>query len=209
MPTNIDDRGMKISVPTKSITTLSCDEVKKLIDAANDRTRLYILLMLNCGMTQKDVAVLRRNEVDLKLGTITRKRSKTAAYEGVPTVTYRLWRDAQELLTREQSEKGDLALLTREGMPLMTESVSESGKYRRLDAIRLAFRAPVMKTGISATPRILRKTSATLIDNKFLGLGELFLGHAPRTIKDKHYAKPPQDLLDEALAWLATQYGVE
>ena len=48
-----------------------------LVTNTSDRTKLYILLMLNCGMTQKDVADLQKTEVDWDAGYISRKRSKT------------------------------------------------------------------------------------------------------------------------------------
>jgi hypothetical protein len=34
-----------------------------------------------------------------------------------------------------------------------------------------------------------------------------FLGHSPRTVADRHYVVPPQELLDEAVTWLGRQLG--
>jgi hypothetical protein len=33
----------------------------------------------------------------------------------------------------------------------------------------------------------------------------LFLGHSPKSVKDKHYAAPQQSLFEEALNWLHAQ----
>jgi len=41
------------------------------------------------------------------------------------------------------------------------------------------------------------------------GLEDLFLGHAPQKISDRHYAKPPQELLDEAVTWLREEYRIK
>ena len=47
--------------------------------------------MINCGMTQVDIADLQPKEVDWDRGRIRRKRSKTDDHEQVPTVDYALW----------------------------------------------------------------------------------------------------------------------
>ncbi|QDU62384.1 hypothetical protein Pan216_32510 [Planctomycetes bacterium Pan216] len=58
-------------------------------------------------------------------------------------------------------------------------------------------------------PKLLRKTSATLIDNEFPGLGDVFLGHSPRSIKERHYVQPSQEKFDEAIAWLGERLGID
>jgi hypothetical protein len=35
-----------------------------------------------------------------------------------------------------------------------------------------------------------------------------FLGHSPRTMKDRHYAAPATELFDKAVLWLGKQYGL-
>lgn len=69
---------------TKTVATpevFTIEDVQKLLYAAKHRTKLYLLLMLNTGSTQKDISDLRITEVDWKRGTITRKRSKTAKHQ--------------------------------------------------------------------------------------------------------------------------------
>jgi hypothetical protein len=36
----------------------------------------------------------------------------------------------------------------------------------------------------------------------------LFLDHAPQTVAEIHYTTIPQDLLNEAIAWLGRELGV-
>jgi hypothetical protein len=54
----------------------------------------------------------------------------------------------------------------------------------------------------------LKKTSATLLrgHREYGGVYDLFLGHAPTKIADRHYAKAPQELLDDAVSWLGEHY---
>lgn len=56
--------------------------------------------------------------------------------------------------------------------------------------------------------KALRSVSATLLDSHkdYARCTTLFLGHAPATIKDRHYAAPPQELFDDAVDWLRCQY---
>ncbi len=63
---------------------------------------------------------------------------------------------------------------------------------------------------ISKPLKALKKTSASLLRNRaqYTGLHGLFLGHASGNISDKHYAQIPQDLLDQAITWLGSEYGL-
>ncbi|MEA1950125.1 MAG: hypothetical protein U9N87_01985, partial [Planctomycetota bacterium] len=57
----------------------------------------------------------------------------------------------------------------------------------------------------------LKKTPASLIRGRqdSSGLEDLFLGHAPQKLSEKHYAKIPQERLDETLIWLREEYRIE
>ena len=77
LPRNIDDSDLSIETTPKKLKTFSKEEMHFLFSLATERTKLYLLLMLNAGMTQKDIADLTREEVDLDQGWIERKRSKT------------------------------------------------------------------------------------------------------------------------------------
>ena len=79
----------------------SNEELATLFRAAKPRMKLYMLLMLNCGMTQKDVSDLNVLEVDWEEGRIIRKRSKTRGNGNVPEVDYRLWPETWDLLQQE------------------------------------------------------------------------------------------------------------
>ncbi len=61
---------------------------------------MYALLGLNCGMSNTDLAGLKKSEVDLKEGTLTRKRVKTGDNDNVPIVCYKLWPETLKLLKK-------------------------------------------------------------------------------------------------------------
>ena len=213
LPRNMDSRssGLKISTPLPTVIVFEKPEITILLKEASERTQLYILLMLNCGMTQKDIADLNHSEVDWERGRITRKRSKTRGFENVPEVSYTLWGTTLTLLQnhRTDSEQGAV-LLNEKGNPLRHEEVQANGKLKKNDNIRNAFSRLQRKTGITKPLKSLKKTSASLIRNdpRYASLESLFLGHAPQSMSDKHYTVAPQALLDDAVIWLSTEYGL-
>lgn len=99
LPRVLDGRSqlLRISRPLPRVIVFTKDEIKQLLAGASDRTKLYVLLMLNCGMTQKDIADLLVDEVEWQEGRIIRKRSKTGDCENVPEVNYKLWPETLRL----------------------------------------------------------------------------------------------------------------
>lgn len=201
---------LTITVGLGEIVVFTKEEITSLL-AAPDRTKLYILLMLNCGMTQKDIADLAVTEVNWEEGRIKRKRSKTGDCENVPTVNYKLWAETFRLLRQERAQESDgLVLLNSNGSPLWTERMSEDGKYQKTDNVKNAFDRLRKTLGITKPLKSLKKTSASLLRNdaRFSNLENLFLDHAPQKMSDRHYAQVPQDLLDQAIQWLGAEYGL-
>ena len=83
LPGNIRDRRFRFNHSVAAeIETFTAEEVRGAADAAPERMRLYLLLMLNCGMYQNDIAELRQQEVDWKKGTITRPQQDAEAGPG-------------------------------------------------------------------------------------------------------------------------------
>ena len=236
LPRVLDGRSqmLKITKSRPGIVTFTVEEIKALLTDASDRTKLYILLMLNCGMTQKDISDLLVSEVDWKEGRIIRKRSKTSDEENVPTVNYKLWPETFRLLQQERDANSqDRVLVNSNGGPLWSEETTADGKYKKNDNVKNAFerlrtvkeiKEPLkarkktstrkveraVKATIDKPLKSLKKTSASLLrDNaQFASLEGLFLGHAPQSMSDKHYTKVPQKLLDQAVQWLGEEYGL-
>ena len=211
LPRNIDDVSLRFETPSPRIVTYTNEEIAALISAASQRTELYLLLMLNCGMTQKDIADLKQSEVLWAESRIVRKRSKTRRKKGVPTVSYQLWPRTSHLLSLERaSTDSEFVLLNERGGPLWQAEVSTDGTIRKIDNIRTAFQRLTAKVKIRKTLKSLKKTSATRIksNGRFRGLERLFLGLSKRDIAESHYAADPQAALDEAILWLGQQYGL-
>ncbi len=213
LPRNMQSKDLAIADRPAKITPFSDDEIKALLDAAPDRTKLYLLLALNCGYTQQDIADLEHCQVDWKKGRITRKRSKTKNSVGVPTVSYKLWRETFTLLKTLRSSDPVRVLLNADGVPLKTEHIDSKGKYKKSDNIKTAYFRLCrgkLKQKKSKPLKMLRKTSPSRLENsKYASCARWFLGHAPRSIADRSYIAPPQDYFDEAILWLGKQYGIK
>lgn len=210
LPGNIRSRRFRFnhSTPAK-IETFTVAEVRALLDGCDgfsERTRLYLLLMLNCGMYQNDIAELRVEEVQWKAGTLARARSKTRG-RGGPVVTYRLWPETFALLKEHRSE-GELVLTTDEGNPLVRYWL-EDGKMRRYDVIQSAWSRLAARTGgkIRLGMKHLRKTSATILGQHphYKFFANHYLADSPKSIADKHYVTPNDVEFFEALEWLRGQ----
>ncbi|MBX6312455.1 MAG: hypothetical protein IRY99_05975 [Isosphaeraceae bacterium] len=210
LPGNIRSRRFRFnhSAPAK-IETFTVGEVRALLDACDgfsERTRLYLLLMLNCGMYQNDIAELRNEEVSWKKGTLSRARSKTRE-RGGPVVTYKLWPETFALLKKHRAA-GELALTTDEGNPLVRYWL-EDGEMRRYDAIQSAWSRLAGKLGgkIRLGMKHLRKTSSTILGQHphYKFFANHFLADSPKSIADKHYVTPNDAEFFEALDWLRGQ----
>ena len=54
-----------------------------------------------------------------------------------------------------------------------------------------------------------KKTSASLLNREFgHDISQLFLGHAPRSVAQRHYIAEYDHRLDEPLLWLGREYGL-
>ena len=113
-----------VAIPTPS-------QLKDLIAVASDRTRLYVLLALNCGMYQSDVGHLTMDEINLDEGYIFWDREKEPTNEF--RVRHDLWPETLAAV-RRHVQATDASKRTfidyREGKP--TE----------IDCLRLAFVDP-------------------------------------------------------------------
>ncbi|HEY7155765.1 MAG TPA: tyrosine-type recombinase/integrase [Gemmataceae bacterium] len=212
LPGNIRSRRLRFnhSAP-KKVETFSTEEVRALLSACDgfsERTKLFLLLMLNCGMYQNDIAELTKEEVDWSKGTIRRARSKTRERNG-PVVTYKLWPETFALLKRYRAKTGELALTTNKGKPLVRYWL-ENGRQRRYDVIQAVWTQLADKLGVAKirlAMKYLRKTSASLLASHphYKFYANHFLADSPRSVADRHYVVPSDPEFFEALAWLRGQ----
>ena len=220
LPRNIDDLAIKTE--RKSPETYPPHLLKELAGQAPAPLRCWLLLIGNTGMLPADLSDLKIDEADLELGTITRKRSKTADHGNVPTVTWLLWDETLEALRQQAEDRPDpapgcedLMLLVRNGGRLKYYAAGK-GKNDTVtvDNVRNALtrlRKKMAGSGINVPTRVdlWRKTGASVINSQkdSAGLVQLFLGHSPATVADKHYAAAPLGRLADATVRLGEVYG--
>ena len=200
----------KVTLPQPAPKFYTIEEVQSLFNAASPRTRVYILLGLNLGYTQADIATLEHGMIDWPTGIVTRNRHKT----GQPQKA-KLWPITSKLLQTEMTDphKSTLVLLGEGGNPLIVDSVNAKGNPIRVDAVRMAFNRVKAKLEIKGDSRgfaIFRKTSAENIgkaNQDSPHLVDLFLGHTQKTMA-KHYANQHFDLLFKATDELAGLYNL-
>jgi integrase len=209
-----DFKDYRITIKKPKVKTIPLDYIKTLIQWARPREKLFILLMLNTGYTQKDLADLRHEEVDLEKGIITRKRSKTGDKESTPEVCYPLWKETLRLLKQHADRKSEWVLTNDDGGKLLTESINKNDKYAKSDNVaviyyRLCNRLKEKKLiDRKHALKLIRKTSSTLLKySPYSGFAVLFLGHSPRGVADTSYFGEAN--FTEAIKWLGSQYGVE
>ena len=197
--------------------TIPLPLLRRVLDVVTDnpRLKLFILLTLNCGFGASEIGKLRTDEYNPTTGRITHKRCKTEKSDNVPTVGYKLWNETRELLDQELANRkkypkhhgsAEYLLVNSNGMPLWSESI-DKGKS---DNITCSFKRLIAKLCKldSAFAEIayyqLRRTSSTQISNepRYRIYSDLWLGHAPQSVADKHYNVPEDTLLDECIAWL-------
>jgi integrase len=200
LPRNLN--ALKFCVSPQEVKKYDIEKVREVLASPKSRLRLYAHLALNCGMVNTDIANLKKDETDLTRGTITRRRSKTGHHENVPVVRYKLWPETLDLLRKHQSSHPTLFLTNMRGNPLLDTRI-EDGKAVRFDMIVQQWRRA--RPGIPL--KGLRTFAATLLESHptFGRCTSLFLGHSPKSIKDRHYAAPPQVLFNQALQWLHDQ----
>jgi integrase len=209
-PRNLDD--LHVRVELQEIIPFTRDEISKLLAGASDRTRLYLLLMLNCGFYQQDVADLAHAEVDWEQGRIIRKRSKTSKQKNVPKVNYKLWPATFELLKRFRSEHRTWVLVNENGSPLRQRGFRADGKTHNLDNIKKAYERVCDKLKRECKPlKLFRKTGASKLEEHetYGRYAQYYLGHAPDSVAESRYARPSDEQFDRALQWLGEQFDIK
>jgi hypothetical protein len=212
LPRNVNSREFTFKIGAKAIETWTPEEFQMVLAKSPGQLPLHLLMMANCGMVQQDISDLLDTEVvwnpDGTADRIIRKRSKTADHANVPIVNYKLWPTTAALMKKWRSGQ-ERVLLTRSGRPWKRMDMTDNKvvkndnigtNYNRLKASLGGFKKPL---------KCIRKMGATILEkhDTYHRFGKLYLGHAPDSIKDKHYAAVPQDEFDKALTWLGQQLG--
>jgi len=208
LPRNIRSRDLDITCAAAEIEVFEVKRLREIIDDAPEPLRVWLLLMANCGMTQKDVSDLRQDQIDWGKGTITRKRSKTKNHERVPVVTYTLWPITLDLMKKHRSGRMQIFLNSAGGPLTGSKLTAKGGKF---DSILKAYTKFLKNKKImdGKTPKAIRKTSASKIGEhpEFSKFSQYFLGQAPRSVAERHYVRPTEEQFQRCLLWLGQEYG--
>ncbi|HBL43401.1 MAG TPA: hypothetical protein DDZ90_08420 [Planctomycetaceae bacterium] len=185
------------------------------------RFQCWILLMLNCGMTQSDLNDLKRDEIDLVKGRIVRIRKKAEKYQNPPVVNYKLWDVTLKLLKKEMALCTDevFALQAMNNARIVTETIQVDAtgivKTTKADNASRNWGRNRATYGFKDLQlKFVKKAGVTaLAENiQYIPLKPIYLGQTHRTIADKHYdskggrAYKP---LDQAIAYIGKQFGLK
>jgi len=188
------------------------DDVKSMLASLGPRGRACVLLGLNSGFTEVDIAVLRKSEVNLAEGRITYSRTKTIRVKNAPIVSYKLWNMTIEALRAVESQSEDLWFTTRDGQPLKTSKVIED-RYVEWSLVAQRWKDWQKSGKVPNKPfKMLRKTGATIIgDSEYRPWVELYLADVPTSIAGRHYDIKSGKViaeLDKAIIYLGQQLGL-
>lgn len=146
---------------------LPADSIRKLIEAADVHARAQILLGINAGFGQMDLATLPKSAVDLDGGWIRFARQKTGIDRECP-----LWPETVDSLRESQLKRwkspaslDHLWFITKQGNELVWYREGQGG---RMDAVGQMFRKYALRCGV-----------------KVAGVGFYSLRHTFRTIADE------------------------
>lgn len=98
---------------------------------------------------------------------------------------------------------------------MWSEALKANGRLAKTDNIKTGYFRLVSRKGLTKYKgrpfKPFRKTSASLLEQHetYSRFGQYFLGHAPGSVAEKHYATPSAELFGKALTWLAGKYGIK
>lgn len=212
-PANLGLTKFKFRKGKKVPGSWTIEEVRQALACGDygEKTTCFLLLMLNCGMYQNDIAELRQDQVDWDKGTITRIRSKNEERDEdgdkILTVTYKLWGRTLELMEKYREPAGKLVFRTEKGGAYVVQSRKADGKMSRTDNVKSAYVRLCNRLGLPKKPLMfLRKTASNLIkQGPHKDYADYYLAHTPKSLgEDRYYSLSEKDFF-KALTWLHDQ----
>lgn len=174
-------------------TPFSWHEIEQLLSVADVTEAAIVMLGLNCGFGNSDIATLKLTDVDLEGGTISHPRPKTGVERD-----FTLWPETVEVLRAylahhrgrpKDQETTYLFFVSRKGHPFCWQELKADGKLRRSDAIKCRFERLCKTAGVERKFGvgfyILRHTYATLIGSGSKDLREVQAALGQRTLKQQ------------------------
>jgi len=142
-------RVVRKAIKTKDLHTAA--DIKAILDKASDAVKAMILLAINGGFGQTDIATLPRKAVDMEKGIIDFDRNKTGIHRIVP-----LWSETVEALKsykRPNTAHPELFFVTRWGNPWVHDEIhrdtqGRAKKTTRCDAVDVEFDKAQREAGL-------------------------------------------------------------
>lgn len=185
----------------------TASEVRAILDAANPTLRAAVLLGVNGGYTQKEVAELRASWLDRDAGVFDHPRGKTKAHRRVP-----LWPETLEAIEAMPKNKPNakargLLFVTREGKPYHQELPT------RIDGIGQMFNRTTKKLGIKLEQSGFGKLRAThrTVSDEVLddNAAKIVMGHKMKGVDPNYIRRIGEDrlraIVDHVHDWLFDQ----
>lgn len=161
--------------------TLRPAQIHAMLNVASERNRAILMLGINGGYGNKDVAMLRTADVDLDAAVINHFRNKTEARRVVP-----LWPETVKALKRCPRDH-ELMFPDSVGKPLVRRG--QHGVCRMMETIRTA-------SGVTATYYGFRYTFATIAaETGDDHARKLIMGHVIDGVSENYVMRFPMDRL--------------
>ncbi|MBA3312165.1 MAG: tyrosine-type recombinase/integrase [Planctomycetota bacterium] len=193
------------------------DELRKMVDAAGQPLRAMVLLALNGGFGNHDLATLPRSAVNLSTGWIDHPRPKTGVARRLP-----LWPETIEALTvasetrpepRDDADAG-LMFVTREGRRWVRQQTpketDDTTKFTPIDVLSPEFSKLLKRANVEGKRRgfySLRHVFRTIADaSKDQPAVNAIMGHDDGSISGVYRERIDDERLcavvDHVKAWL-------
>jgi len=204
-PVNLDDKIFSFKKQRKEVKEYPLALVKDVIGKLPYKLRCWAMMGLNTGMTNNDIAQLRKDMV--QDGYLTRRRVKTGANEKSLTVRYKLWPETLHLMNMFKSDDPVLWFTNDEGKPLI-EICLLDGKVKETNGIGDVWKYWKKKKkikGISMAKFRNAARQALEEHDTHSRYGKLFLAHVPDTVDEASYSNKNKKRFDTAVDWLRGQ----
>lgn len=223
-PKNLRSKKFTIGRTRAEPDPFTPEEFKLIYRHSTDRTKLYLLLMLNCSFYQGDLAEIKANEVDWESGRICRARSKKVKIMAQKKsnhdpikINYKLWSETFRLLKAFGHREG-LALRNEDGGPIVQSFIGDEGNEKRNDNVQSAYFRVITKLknrkllpkSFKKSLKQLRKTGPDMLDQhaeKYAEFIDVMLDHS--RVANRSYLKSGKAYkpFDEALEFVGKQFG--
>jgi integrase len=144
-------KAMRQARQAKGPRMFEPQELCRILDAAPCPIKAMVLLGLNCGFGQTDVASLPIAAIDFAKGCLDFPRPKTAIPRRIPLwpETLTALQDALALRTTPKvAQDNDLLFVTKFGRPWVRIRLHESGKAVHIDSVRLEYNKLLVRLGL-------------------------------------------------------------